>query len=99
MIIITYFMFNVYTSNETIGSPSAMFDLLQEAAIKRPVPGNHEGSYMTLKSNFALIFGVIQLCSGSGMSEILDHTYARKDCILITAKVPCSWIKRTGKEP
>lgn len=74
MIIIIYFMFNVYTSNPTIGSPSAMFDLLQEAAIKRPVPGNHEGSYLTLKSNFALIFGVIQLCSGSG-NVILDQAY------------------------
>jgi Na+(H+)/acetate symporter ActP len=66
MVIIMYFMFNVYTSNETIGSPSRMYDLLHEAAIKRPVAGNHEGSYLTLKSNFALIFGVIQLCSGSG---------------------------------
>lgn len=98
MIIIIYFMFNVYTSNETIGSPSAMFDLLQEASIKRPVAGNHEGSYMTLKSNFALIFGVIQLCSGSGMSEILDHTHARKNCRLMIVKAPCSWIKRTGRE-
>lgn len=66
MVIIMYFMFNVYTSNDTIGSPSRMYDLLHEAAVKRPVPGNHEGSYLTLKSNFALIFGVIQLCSGSG---------------------------------
>lgn len=66
MIIILYFMFNAYATNPLIGSPSAMYDLLKEAAIKRPVAGNTEGSYMTLKSNFALIFGVIQLCSGAG---------------------------------
>ncbi|KAL8789821.1 MAG: hypothetical protein Q9195_006656 [Heterodermia aff. obscurata] len=45
-----------------------MYQLLKEAAIKRPVAGNQNGSYMTLKSNFALIFGVIQLCSGSGLA-------------------------------
>lgn len=74
MIIIMYFMFNVYTSNPTIGSPSMMYDLLRAAAIKRPVPGNTEGSYLTLKSNFALIFGIIQLCSGSG-TVFLDQAY------------------------
>jgi Na+/proline symporter len=77
MIIIMYFMFTVYTSNETIGSPSRMYDLLQEAAIKRPVAGNHEGSYLTLKSNLALIFGVIQLCSGSG-TVFLDQAYFQR---------------------
>lgn len=74
MIIILYFMFNAYTSNPTIGSPSAMYDLLEKAAATRPVPGNHQGSYVTLKSNFALIFGVIQLCSGSG-TVFLDQAY------------------------
>jgi Na+/proline symporter len=77
MVIILYFMFTVYTSNETIGSPSRMYDLLHEAAIKRPVAGNHEGSYLTLKSNLALIFGVIQLCSGSG-TVFLDQAYFQR---------------------
>jgi hypothetical protein len=48
--------------------------LLKEAAIKRPVTGNKGGSYLTLKSNYALVFGVIQLCSGSG-TVYLDQTY------------------------
>lgn len=77
MIIIMYFMFSVYTSNPTIGSPSAMYDLLHQAAIKRPVAGNSKGSYLTLKSNFALIFGVIQLCSGSG-TVFLDQAYHQR---------------------
>ncbi|CAL3965124.1 unnamed protein product [Diplocarpon coronariae] len=56
LIIIIYFMFSVYVKNALIGSPTAMFDLLVEASKKRPVAGNQNGSYLTLKSNFALIF-------------------------------------------
>src|ERR1700733_12171659 len=74
MIIILYFMFSVYTSNALIGSPTKMFELLAEASVKRPVEGNQGGSYLTLKSNFALIFGVIQLCSGS-VTVFLDQGY------------------------
>lgn len=66
MIVILYFMFDVYTNNSLIGSPSKMFELLQQASIDRPVAGNQDGSYLTLKSNYGLIFGVIQLCSGMG---------------------------------
>jgi hypothetical protein len=66
MIIILYFMFSVYISNRLIGSPTKMFELLAEASIKRPVKGYQHGSYLTLESNFALIFGVLQLCSGLG---------------------------------
>jgi Na+/proline symporter len=74
MIIILYFMFSVYTSNALIGSPAKMFELLAQASIERPVTGNQDGSYLTLKSNFALIFGVIQLCSGLG-TVFLDQGY------------------------
>ena len=51
-----------------------MYHLLKEAALKRPVSGNQDGSYVTMKSNFALVFGVIQLCSGSG-TVFLDQAY------------------------
>jgi urea-proton symporter len=74
MIIILYFMFNAYAVNPLIGSPSDMYRLLEQAAVDMPVEGNHEGSYMTLKSNLALVFGVIQLCSGSG-TVFLDQAY------------------------
>jgi len=74
MIIILYFLFSAYTTNAQIGSPSEMYELLKAAAIKRPVAGNQDGSYLTLKSNFALVFGVIQLCSGSG-TVFLHQTY------------------------
>ncbi|CAM1508939.1 Fc.00g026780.m01.CDS01 [Cosmosporella sp. VM-42] len=74
MVIILYFMFQVYCENELIGSPSAMYYMLKNAAIKRPVSGNQDGSYMTLKSNSALVFGVIQLCAGCGV-VFLDQAY------------------------
>ncbi|KAF2116617.1 SSS family solute:Na+ symporter [Lophiotrema nucula] len=74
MIIILYFMFSVYASDGAIGSPRAMFDLLKEASQVRPVAGNQDGSYLTLKSNYGLIFGVIQLCSGMG-TVFLDQGY------------------------
>ncbi|KAF4535270.1 Solute symporter family transporter [Lasiodiplodia theobromae] len=74
MIIILFFMFHAYATSDLIGSPSQMYDLLKQAAIERPVDGNKNGSYLTLKSNFALVFGVIQLCSGSG-TVFLDQAY------------------------
>jgi Na+/proline symporter len=74
MVIILYFMFEAYSTNSMIGSPSAMFELLKKAASQRPVAGNQDGSYVTLKSNFALVFGIIQLCSGSG-TVFLDQAY------------------------
>jgi len=74
MVIILYFMFSVYATNAQIGSPSAMYQLLKTAATKRPVAGNQDGSYVTMKSNFALVFGIIQLCSGSG-TVFLDQAY------------------------
>ncbi|OCT52094.1 Urea active transporter [Cladophialophora carrionii] len=74
MVIILYFMFEVYVSDDIIGSPARMFELLKKAASQRPIDGNQDGSYLTLKSNNALIFGVIQLCSGSG-TVFLDQAY------------------------
>lgn len=66
MVIILYFMFEAYSTNPMIGSRSAMFALLKKAASRRPAASNQDGSYVTLKSNYALVFGIIQLCSGSG---------------------------------
>jgi hypothetical protein len=74
MIVILYFMFSVYSTNPLLGSPAAVFELLKEASNLRPVDGNQDGSYLTMKSNFALVFGIIQLCSGSG-TVFLDQAY------------------------
>ena len=95
MVIILYFMFQVYAVDDLIGSPSRMFDMLKEAAVKRPVNGNKDGSYMTLKSNPALVFGVIQLCSGSGTVFLDQGMYTPLGACRLADQDP----QRTGKEP
>ncbi|KAK7529954.1 solute symporter family transporter [Phyllosticta citribraziliensis] len=74
MIIILFFMFHAYATSDLIGSPSKMYDLLVAAGEKMPVEGNKDGSYVTIKSNKGLVFGVIQLCAGSG-TVFLDQAY------------------------
>ncbi|KAJ7192584.1 solute symporter family transporter [Mycena pura] len=95
MIVMLYFMFSVYTTNPLIGSPSAMYSLLQEAAIKRPVAGNLDGSYLTMKSNFALVFGIIQLCSGSG-TVFLDQAYWQR---AIASRPTTAWVFFRARTP
>ncbi|EJD44289.1 Na+/solute symporter [Auricularia subglabra TFB-10046 SS5] len=74
MIVMIYFMFNVYSTNDLIGSPTRMYELLVDAAHRMPVEGNTQGSYLTLKSNLALVFGAIQICSGPA-AVFLDQAY------------------------
>lgn len=92
MVVILYFLFNAYATSPLIGSPGEMYDLLKKAAIQRPVEGNQDGSYLTLKSNYALIFGVIQLCSGSGTVFLWVSSFINRYSQLTPAVV----IKRTG---
>jgi urea-proton symporter len=60
-VIIMVFMFSVYSTSSKIGSPSEMWNLLTEAAIKKPVVDNKDGSYLTMRSKNGLIFGVINV--------------------------------------
>ncbi|KAJ7634573.1 solute symporter family transporter [Roridomyces roridus] len=74
MIVMFYFIFSVYTTNPLIGSPSEMYRLLQAAALKRPVAGNRDGSYLTLDSHGAMVFGMIILHAGMA-TVCLDQAY------------------------
>ena len=100
MVIMLYFMFHVYRENDLIGSPSAMYDLLKNAAIRRPVSGNQESSYMTLKSNSALVFGVIQLCAGCGV-VFLDQgmLWSRLNSSLHTETLIAYWQRAIASKP
>ncbi|KAG2346032.1 putative urea transporter [Suillus weaverae] len=62
--IIYTFIFRAYGTSPEIGSLARMYELLTQAAIDVPVPGNANGSYMTMKSNQGLIFGASALLSG-----------------------------------
>lgn len=47
-----------------IGSTERMYDLLVKAADNTPVEGNQDGSYLTMKSNNGLVFGVAGMLTG-----------------------------------
>lgn len=66
MVIILYFSITAFGTSSKLGSASAVYDLLVQAAKETPVAGNQDGSYVTLKSNLGLIFGVINICANSG---------------------------------
>ncbi len=66
LIIILIFAFTAYTTNENLGSPSKVYDLLTEAAKAHPVDGNAEGSYLTMRSKEGAIFFVINIVGNFG---------------------------------
>ncbi|KAH9949092.1 Sodium:solute symporter family-domain-containing protein [Amylocystis lapponica] len=74
MIVILYFFFITYTSSDLIGGLDGMYALLQKASELRPVSGNQDGSYMTLKSNYGLMFMIVQITGGFG-TVMLDQGY------------------------
>lgn len=74
MVIILYFSITAFGTSSKLGSASAVYDLLVTAGKETPVAGNQDGSYVTLKSNLGLIFGVINICANSG-TVFLDQGY------------------------
>src|SRR2546421_2503194 len=61
LIIIFIFSFTAYATNNILGSPGVVWELLQKAAQSHPVPGNAGGSYLTMKSKEGAIFFVINI--------------------------------------
>lgn len=61
LIIIIIFSLTAYASSDVLGSPSAVYDLLVEAAGMHPVEGNKDGSYLTMRSKEGAIFFVINV--------------------------------------
>ncbi|KAF8846221.1 Na+/solute symporter [Paxillus ammoniavirescens] len=74
MILILYFFFYTYTQADLIGGFEGMYQKLHQAGLERPVAGNYNGSYLTLKSNYGLIFMIIQITGGFG-TVMLDQGY------------------------
>lgn len=75
--IIFTFAFTAYATSASLGSPSAVYDLLVEAASKHPVTGNSQGSYLTMRSQEGAIFFVINLVGNFG-TVYLDNGYWNK---------------------
>lgn len=72
--IIFVFIFTVYATSDKIGSIGKMHELLTSAAEKSPVPGNAQGSYITMRSKNGLIFGVINVI-GNFATVFQDQAY------------------------
>lgn len=73
-IVVLVFVSVVYFANPQIGGISGMFNKLSNAATFRPVEGNFGGSYLTLASTGALIFGVINIIGNFG-TVFVDQAY------------------------
>lgn len=72
LIIIIIFALTTYATSDVLGSPGAVYDLLVEAAKAHPVSGNHEGSYLTMRSQGGVTFFVINIVGKFG---IFPSTY------------------------
>lgn len=73
-IVILIFVTAVYFVNPQVGGIAGMFNKLSAAAELRPVQGNSLGSYLTLASTGALIFGVINIMGNFG-TVFVDQAY------------------------
>ncbi|KAF9027761.1 solute symporter family transporter [Hymenopellis radicata] len=72
--IILAFSFSAFATNEFLGSPSKVYDLLQVAAQNYPVTGNASGSYTSFRSEDGLVFGIVVMVSGFA-TVYMDQTY------------------------
>ena len=66
LVILLMFAFTAYATNENLGSPAKVYDLLVAAAAKHPVEGNAGGSYLTMRSKEGAIFFVINIVGNFG---------------------------------
>ncbi|KAL4887682.1 Sodium:solute symporter family-domain-containing protein [Aspergillus karnatakaensis] len=76
MVIICWFTIRVITVNE-IGSISALYDAVVVAGREKPVSGNHQGSYLTMRSEQCLYFGILHVIGNVG-AVIMDTGFWQK---------------------
>ncbi|KAL2414710.1 putative urea active transporter 1 [Exophiala dermatitidis] len=77
LVIIFVFAFSAYATNDIVGSPGKVWELLVEASKRHPVKGNEEGSYLTMRSREGAIFFVINIVGNFG-TVFLDNGYYNK---------------------
>ncbi|KAF9875441.1 urea transporter [Colletotrichum karsti] len=77
IVIIFVFAFAVYSTNEILGSPGRVWEILTELAAERPQAGNAGGSYLTMRSQGGVEFFIINLCGNFG-TVFLDNGYYNK---------------------
>ena len=72
LIVLFVLVFSCYGTNNDLGSPSKVYDLLKQAAVDHPVDGNAGGSYLTMRSKEGAIFFVINIVGNFG-TVFLDN--------------------------
>jgi urea-proton symporter len=77
LVIIFMFAFSAYATNENLGSPGKVWELLTQAGKDHPVDGNRDGSYLTMQSREGAIFFVINIVGNFG-TVFLDNGYYNK---------------------
>lgn len=76
MIILVWFTIKVIAVKE-IGSIGALYDAVVQAGKDYPVEGNYEGSYLTMRSQQCLFFGILHVTANFG-SVIMDTGFWQK---------------------
>lgn len=77
IVIVMVFAFQVFATNDLLGSPGKVYDLVRQAAQRHPVEGNYHGEYMTMTSKSSGIFLIINLVGNFG-TVFLDNGYWNK---------------------
>lgn len=70
--ILIAFALTAYAVSPLIGSPTRMWELLQQASEENPIAGNAGHSYLTMRSTQGLIFGVLNIVGNFGELSIPD---------------------------
>ncbi len=73
-VVILVFVSVIYFQSPEIGGVTGMYERLSTAAILNPVAGNAMGSFLTLASVGALVFGVINIVGNFG-TVFVDQSY------------------------
>ena len=73
-IVVLIFVTTIYFVSPDIGGFSGMYDKLSNASVMQPVEGNVLGSFLTLASIGALIFGIINIVGNFG-TVFVDQSY------------------------
>jgi hypothetical protein len=71
---ILVFAFSIYATNDYVGSPGKMYDLLVEASKLRPIEGNAGGSLLTFRSHYGGLFAGLVIFGGFS-TVWLDQAY------------------------
>jgi len=73
-VVVLIFVTVIYFATPEIGGISGMYEKLSQASILNPVDGNAFGTYLTLASLGALIFGIINIVGNFG-TVFVDQSY------------------------